>query len=529
MKKIIIPAMCFISALIIMNFASAETLSVDKNICVYKPEINKDYCKTEYIIYDDNIDIEKISLIYADFTKDNELKISDDEFYAELPGVDTEYKITEISENNYRVEIQGYKSPLLTIDNVLCYDGNCHYEYSLWNGTYNYRNAIYGNVSVLTGDTYGMIPINLTLNDSLELFWCNFTVTDTNKTVGYVYWNNYTSYICVDDDEESAVVTIIDEGNGTDYLTPETYIQYWMKMECDGTVCEDLSLYENNGTAVNTPIQKTGPIGQAQNFTQDNSKYVHMAYEPLNADTTVNAWVKLYYKDEGAIVSWANTGTAQFVQFYQVGSGRKLQWGEYDGTYESVTTTSDRNDPNWFFVTAVRNSGTVSIYINGELNVSGSADRFPLTLHNLAIGCVKDASPGTFFSGDIDNVMVWNRTLTGDEINLSYWSQRPFFINGSIEFNTTAPSPPGNVTNETYEIEIMYCYDEDHLYKKEKGINESGFFFDEYLIYCQHGCDNNTIMNFGNAGCKESDIEIGLIVIIIGIVFFSSIIWVFKQ
>ena len=64
------------------------------------------------------------------------------------------------------------------------------------------------------------------------------------------------------------------------------------------------------------------------------------------------------------------------------------------------------------------NTTQIQIYVNGKLENSATTTLTPLASHTLVIGSL--ATTNYFTNGTIDEVMVWNRALSEQEINATY-------------------------------------------------------------------------------------------------------------
>lgn len=73
---------------------------------------------------------------------------------------------------------------------------------------------------------------------------------------------------------------------------------------------------------------------------------------------------------------------------------------------------------------------------------------------------------------------------------------------------TVPPVPPFNTT---LNISVRYCINDDYLLVNEPLISGA---FTEYLMYCQYGCQNDSIYNWGFAGCQESPILFAILLIV---------------
>ncbi|MDH5631279.1 MAG: LamG domain-containing protein, partial [Gammaproteobacteria bacterium] len=83
-----------------------------------------------------------------------------------------------------------------------------------------------------------------------------------------------------------------------------------------------------------------------------------------------------------------------------------------------VTSLSTLNTDQWYFVVGMRDSGIGKIYINGKLDNS-SAVSISSSADSLYIGM--DYKPDArYFDGAMDNVMIFNRTLSEADIKTMY-------------------------------------------------------------------------------------------------------------
>ena len=103
-------------------------------------------------------------------------------------------------------------------------------------------------------------------------------------------------------------------------------------------------------------------------------------------------------------------------------SNGKLKLITYKDSYKwSGTTTSVVNDSNWHHIYFVQKDNGGSFYLNGILefsdNISGKVDLLT-TLKTYIGGDKRDNNK--FFSGEIDELRIYNRALNVSEILLLY-------------------------------------------------------------------------------------------------------------
>jgi len=131
-----------------------------------------------------------------------------------------------------------------------------------------------------------------------------------------------------------------------------------------------------------------------------------------------------------------------------------------NGAVRAETSTGVLTADTWHFVVATYDKdlgGTeeVKIYIDGISKATGDfSTAVGTNTDSLDIG--RDTLGGTYFDGTIDEVSVWNRALSSDEVKRlylqrvefhdSYVSQRDIFVNGSGSVGIGTASPIGRFT-----------------------------------------------------------------------------------
>ena len=83
-----------------------------------------------------------------------------------------------------------------------------------------------------------------------------------------------------------------------------------------------------------------------------------------------------------------------------------------------LTGTSTYRDGNWHFVVAVHNGSTMYLYVDGELENSMVKSHTNTNSINISIG--RASSGCGFFEGMIDDVRIYNRSLSESEIQELY-------------------------------------------------------------------------------------------------------------
>ncbi|MFA6329303.1 MAG: LamG domain-containing protein, partial [Candidatus Micrarchaeia archaeon] len=171
---------------------------------------------------------------------------------------------------------------------------------------------------------------------------------------------------------------------------------------------------------------------------------------------TVQAWVKPASASGGGIIDkhigcpdgCGNDGNSWFLY-----GGQSLFFAVYSGTglsqasYHSVSANPPLPIGQWSHVIVTFNSGNASIYVNGALaatNTSSSITTIPNAAKPLHIGsswgcCSYISAPSGLFSGSIDEVRIWNRSLSASEVQQQYYSNLAKYSSGKWLFSSVQP------------------------------------------------------------------------------------------
>ncbi len=227
-----------------------------------------------------------------------------------------------------------------------------------------------------------------------------------------------------------------DEWSGATYQSSEAgqmtngLVGYWSFNEQDihGNTAYDRSTSGNNG-AISGAQKAIGKRGQALNF--DGDDYVNLG-QPSTLDITGSFTVSAYIKADSFpqinndIVSkysgsWTFNISKDYADprllFYFTGDSETHTGGRYSNTIVNANT--------WYYLTGVYNSDsdTVDVYINGMLDngildgvIPDTIDVYPIDTY---IGA-RPSEPNDNFHGLIDEVRIYDRALSADEVKSLY-------------------------------------------------------------------------------------------------------------
>lgn len=254
--------------------------------------------------------------------------------------------------------------------------------------------------------------------------------------------------------------------NTTPLYAPTIYGNESLLMTFDYGNAHDYSGNNIDGTVTGATWNSTGGKyggaymfdGVSNNISINNFRDVH----PRNA-FTLEAWIKTLGKggtQYQAIIDTSKSGYSGFMM--RLGANdNKIRLGFANASLD-ITTAGDSNLNNntWYHVAATwdgtKNSNGIKIYVNGILDkqatstVSGDINSSRV----LTIG--QELSGGTtFFNGTIDEVRIYNRTLSQSEVTTLYQNTNPLKKNQVINFTVFANDTSNNLAQSSTTVTVQ--------------------------------------------------------------------------
>ena len=230
-------------------------------------------------------------------------------------------------------------------------------------------------------------------NENLTVYW-NSTDINNQKIINITDWRVNGNSI--------AVLNMPFEADGrknaTDYSTP----------------------YQNNGTTSGSPYwNKTGGYKGtgAYRFDGKNDKITtSLTGNPARTTITLSVWYKpALLADQDNFLSFG-LNTKNISIFYKSVTNL-LRWytsvgASFDDLSSGITVVAG----SWYHIVAVYNGTTKLLYVNGVLKNS-IAESIIFTTNNVVIGA--DINGASYWAnGTIDDVRIYNRSLSANEIKL---------------------------------------------------------------------------------------------------------------
>src|SRR3989344_880791 len=199
-------------------------------------------------------------------------------------------------------------------------------------------------------------------------------------------------------------------------------VSYWGLDEGSGRVAHDASNYANNGVASST--WTTGKVGGAGKFDGVDD-YVDLPSTASLYPTqfTISSWVNTNTLTAGdgnlgQIIFSNYEGLKNFI-FYISNTGL-VCIRPHDGiTALGLCSSSALTISSWYFISATFDGTDLIVYINGENKGSRTATNSANQNDYAAIG-MAHAAGGYYFNGLIDEVRIYNRALSAEEMRYHY-------------------------------------------------------------------------------------------------------------
>jgi hypothetical protein len=234
----------------------------------------------------------------------------------------------------------------------------------------------------------------------------------------------------------SATASDSNNGNVSVFIDIDNSLVSWWRMDdtnSTGTLVQDY-MGRNNGTAVGGASQVTnGKFGKAWGF--DGTGYVRTPYLINKTDITISAW---FYIPTNAIAGgilgdWVSGGNYVYAYMY---SDKHIRIN-FGYTTNEIVMVSDSYPAGWNYLTVVLNrTGNMTLYKNGVYSATKDISAYANNSLNsgtgFTIGRIGNHLAGYYFNGSIDDVMIFNRSLSASEVASLYANASTKYLNATI-------------------------------------------------------------------------------------------------
>jgi len=248
-------------------------------------------------------------------------------------------------------------------------------------------------------------------DDNARTSWLSITgqmqITKTWAGLGQFIWNRQNNLISFYD---SGLVLMMNFDN-----------VLWLG-ETTGQIIKDRSHYGNHGTGINTPTWTgNGKWWGAYEFDRSSAHYITLpTISAINQpNNTICTWIRpsannllynTFFNQEG----WLNSQEHRL----ELNNDWRFVYRTWSGWYLEVSSIEVIQTGLWTYICTTRSWIIASIYINGIFNKSWIIYDINTTI-NTYIWALR---PGLYFTWFIDEVRIYNRTLSSWEISQLYLS-----------------------------------------------------------------------------------------------------------
>ena len=290
------------------------------------------------------------------------------------------------------------------------------------------------------------------------------------------------------------------------------------------THVKDYSPYGNNGTNYSAEWSSTSGYDGYGSFEFEESDYINMGDNVdigTSTDMSISTWIKTSTRNQEILAKSA--GSTPLYRL-QVTTGGAILGRVNDGSNNVASTgTTNVSDGAWHHIvwTLDREDEQV-IYVDGveedrdDISAVGDLDNSGI----LAIGRF-GSSATSYFNGSIDEVIIFNASLSGDQV-LALYQNRTDLIHSSmtekdIEWNVTITPNDGFVDGETLSVGYLRILNspvihDDPLLNSTLGTNLTSENLTVYIVDPTDPDDDsyNNIVNWYRNGAPFNILNIPL-------------------
>jgi mucin-19 len=217
----------------------------------------------------------------------------------------------------------------------------------------------------------------------------------------------------------------------------DNLLVYYKLDENTGTTAAT-SVGSYTGTLVSSSWTSSAKIGSGF-YDNANNAITSSSFTGVT-NATFAAWINIQAYDAATTVVFGgdNVSSGDATRSFQlaVGTAGSLNWVHWNtgGTIDTLNSSATMATGVYHFIVGTYDGTTIKLYINGAL-VSSKTTVASGNIRNktgLAIGQIGNSNTAGRFKGTIDEVGIWSRALTSDEIivlyNAGLGTQYPFAV-----------------------------------------------------------------------------------------------------
>ena len=231
-------------------------------------------------------------------------------------------------------------------------------------------------------------------------------------------------------------ITEIQDNGMSSILSPlaRGLVSHWPLDEVRGTKTPDvIGGYDMDLANLTAEDLVDGQTGRAFEFNFDRQTLLSRVHEPgedlpanQHESWTLSIWAKLEGTGQNDLRIFSEGNTANSNPLFNLGthnggaSGQLDVYIRQDGwpTVNHIHTEGEPFDGDWHHIVFVQENGARSIYIDGELDELEIAEKpeGDWLVNNTSIGGILRSSASHWVNGVLDEVAIWKRALSAEEI-----------------------------------------------------------------------------------------------------------------
>ncbi len=208
----------------------------------------------------------------------------------------------------------------------------------------------------------------------------------------------------------------------------------WTFNSLNGTQVPDTSGHNKHGTLAGGWTTGPGRDGTAVRFNGTSGRVIvpDSMYSFGNASWTLAVWLKTSSSNDSYLISKGDGSDLR------MSSGRALFTISAGGSFNNLFGHRILNDGIWHDVVATRSGSSLSIYIDGVLDISGSLNGTP----DMGVTMLAARSGNSdWFDGWLDDVRIYNRALSSSEVASLYGTPAPTPTPEPTDSPESTPTP----------------------------------------------------------------------------------------
>ncbi len=241
-------------------------------------------------------------------------------------------------------------------------------------------------------------------------------------------------------------------------------VSYWKLDATAGSVFDEIN--NNNGTNNGATRGQPGIINKSFNF-DGGSEYIQYSDDPtlnISDEISISIWINLTSTgSQMRVVDRQDGGNSGYSLL--IGASGDPEFFIGDGVdFQGVSDANNLQTNIWSHVVAIWNGTHVKVYINGSQSGSSVLQSAPAEHSTSMRIATRSNSLGEFFPGNLDEIGIWNRTLTDAEITQLYNNGSGItHIDIPIVIDITLNSPKNNFGTQNQTIVFNTTIDATNL------------------------------------------------------------------